>query len=151
MIATVKKDPRPTFPAKGTLLQTPMSVVDGTYDYLAERATELFVCLFVDARNRVIGYTELTSADISSVTVHPAGIFREALLSNAAAILTIHNHPTGDATPSSDDHALWKRLRDCGDIMGIPILDNMVIGTDSFFSQSEDEVRRHSRGASAAK
>jgi len=142
VIATLKKDARPAFALKGSVLARPEDVLEGLADYMGSRATELYLVLFIDVRNRVVGYSELSSGDVASVTVNTAGIFREALVSGAAAILTVHQHPTGDATPSSDDHHLWARLRAAGDLLGVPVLDNMVLGEGEYFSEQEKFVRK---------
>jgi DNA repair proteins len=61
-------------------------------------------------------------------------VFKTACLSNAAAILLVHNHPTGDPNPSSEDIAITKRLRESGDILGIRVLDHIIVGDDEFLS-----------------
>ena len=141
VVAKLEKDDRPVIVKPGMILGSPMDVVSAIGDYLEPRANEYFVCLFVNVRNQLIGYTEFTEGSATSVTVHPTGVFRAALAANAAAIVTVHNHPSGDPDPSQDDRLLWQRLRAGGDLVGIPILDNMVIGEDRFYSESENEVR----------
>jgi DNA repair protein RadC len=66
--------------------------------------------------------------------VHPRDTFKTALLSNAAAILCIHQHPTGDPTPSSEDIAITRRLKEAGEIMGIKLLDHIIIGDGEYLS-----------------
>ncbi len=105
--------------------------------FLDDRVTESYVAVFINVRNKVLGYLELTEGAVASVSVHPGGIFREALVVGAAAVITAHNHPSGDPTPSAEDEALWGRLRSAGDILGIPVVDNLVIGKNgTFYSES---------------
>jgi DNA repair protein RadC len=74
--------------------------------------------------------------------VHPREVFKTALLSNAAAILLLHNHPSGDPAPSQEDLAITRRLIECGDILGIRVLDHIIIGEDCFKSFSEDGLMK---------
>lgn len=155
VVATLQKDARPAFPPEHSVLNGPADVIAGMADYMTRRATELFVALFVDVRNRVIGFTELSSGETASVTVHPGGIFREALLANAAAIITVHQHPTGVATPSNEDRDLWRRLTAAGELIGVPVIDNFVLGEDEYFSEREGatsaipSIARHARSLAA--
>ena len=68
--------------------------------------------------------------------VHPREVFKTALLSSAAAIILIHNHPTGDTTPSSEDFEVTRRLQEAGTLLGIKVLDHIIIGT-SYYSFAE--------------
>lgn len=142
VIAKLDKDPRPVKP--GGIVAGPEELVrDVLADYLGGRATEIFLVLYVNVRNQIVGFNEYAEGSVSGVTVHPSGILREALVSGAAAFITVHQHPTGDPTPSSDDRELWARLRAAGELVGIPNLDNLVIGDDgAYFSQSEGYVKR---------
>ena len=126
---------------RGFEVRTPAELVEKIRPFM-DSTNELFVAVFVNIRNKVVGYTEFTSGSSSSVEVHPSGIFQGALLAGAAAVITIHNHPSGDPTPSNEDRALWRRLRDAGNLMGLPVLDNLVIGdTGRFFSEMEEGSR----------
>lgn len=103
-------------------------------------ANETFLVLFLNVRNGVVGYFEMTAGAVAGVEVHPQGIFQAALLAGSVAgIVTIHNHPSGNPTPSAEDYALWARLREAGRIMGLPVIDNLVIAGGKYFSQSEEE------------
>ena len=66
--------------------------------------------------------------------VHPREVFMPAVRESAAAIILVHNHPTGDPTPSREDLAITKRLREAGEIMGIKVLDHIIIGDEQFTS-----------------
>src|SRR5574337_877642 len=107
VIGVLQKETRPEFEGS-KVIGSPEDVMGAMEDYIGPRATEYFVVLFLNVRNGLVGYTELTEGSTSSVTVHPSGIFREALIAAAAGIVTVHNHPSGDPTPSQDDRALWQ-------------------------------------------
>jgi DNA repair protein RadC len=66
--------------------------------------------------------------------VHPREVFKTACLSNAAALILIHQHPTGDPTPSSEDIAITRRLKESGKILGIKVLDHIIVGDDEYMS-----------------
>jgi DNA repair protein RadC len=74
---------------------------------------------------------------LASVDVHPREVFRRLIVDAAAAAFIVHNHPSGDPEPSADDLALTARLRDVGQLVGIPILDHVVIGSDGFVSLAD--------------
>jgi DNA repair protein RadC len=145
VVATLRKDARPAFAAHGSIVSTPADVVTGLADYMGDRATELFLVLFIDIRNRIIGFTELSSGETAGVMVNPAGIFREALLVNAAAMITVHQHPSGNATPSPEDRALWRRLDAVGELLAIPVMDHLILGEGVFYSNQESVERPFTR------
>lgn len=139
VVAELQKETRPAF-RQGSIVSSPENLVKDTLaDYLGERATEIFLVIYVDVRNRVVGYIEYGEGGVAGVTVQTSGIMRDALASGAAAFITVHNHPTGDATPSPDDRALWKRIRNAGEIVGVPVIDNIIVGEGEFFSESQEE------------
>ena len=71
--------------------------------------------------------------------VHPREIFKEALKHGCASLIVVHNHPSGDPTPSTQDISLTKRLMEIGELMGIELLDHLVIGTDGYISMREEK------------
>lgn len=89
---------------------------------------EQFVVLALDGRNQVIGANVVSVGTLTLSVVHPREVFKSAILLNAAALLIGHNHPSGDPAPSPEDRALTKRLRECGVLMGMAILDHLIIG-----------------------
>lgn len=88
----------------------------------------------LDGRNR-IKYIDLVSlGTLTSSLAHPREIFRFAILQAVSAIILCHNHPSGDFTPSDDDRSLTERLRHCGDLIGIKLLDHVIIGDRGYWS-----------------
>jgi DNA repair protein RadC len=139
VVGQLQKETRPAF-AKGQVLSEPVDVAFALAPYMGSRPTELFVVLFIDVRNRVVGYTEFSSGSVASVQVDVSGIIREALLCGAAGMVTAHQHPSGSPDPSADDIRLWKRIKEASELVGVPLVDNLVIGEDSFFSESMDSM-----------
>lgn len=140
VVAKLEKEPRPAFARPGAVVRGPEDLVRETLaDYIGNSATEVFLILYVNVRNQIVGYNEYASGGTSGVEVHTSGIMRDALTSGAAAFITVHNHPSGDATPSEDDRALWRRLREAGNLIGVPVIDNLVVGEDEYFSESQEE------------
>lgn len=151
VIAKLEKDPRPLKP-HGVITGPDDLVRDVLADYIGGRATEVFLVLYVDVRNRVVGFDEYNEGSVAAVTVNTSAIMRNALISGAAAFVTVHQHPSGDPTPSDEDRALWRRVREASSIIGIACLDNLVIGDDGrYFSEGNGRVAQvmlRSRAAS---
>jgi DNA repair protein RadC len=95
----------------------------GAYPY------EVFACLFLDNRHRVIAFEELFRGTIDGASVHPREVVRHCLAHNAAAVILAHNHPSGVAEPSAADRAITLRLRDALALVDVRILDHFVIGS----------------------
>jgi DNA repair protein RadC len=85
----------------------------------------------------VIAYHEVSRGTLDATLVHPREVFKAALLSNAASIILTHNHPSGDPTPSPDDHQLTRRLVDAGRLIGVEVLDHIIVGDGRYFSFRE--------------
>ena len=101
---------------------------------LAQEAKENFVALHLDAKNRIICFDRVSIGSLSASIVHPREVYKTALLSSAAAVLFIHNHPSGDTTPSREDIEMTKRLKDAGELLGIRVLDHLIIGEEEYYS-----------------
>ena len=97
-------------------------------------AQEIFVVLALDIRNVIIDEVEVARGCLTGVDVHPREVFRPLIRQSAAACVVAHNHPSGDPQPSADDMALTLRLREVGELVGIPVLDHLVIGGDGYTS-----------------
>jgi DNA repair protein RadC len=95
---------------------------------------EHFVSVLLDGKGRVIDIDEISVGSLTASIVHPRELFKSAILASAAAVTLVHNHPSGDPTPSDEDRALTARLRAAGDLLGIRVLDHVVIGRDSYYS-----------------
>ncbi len=95
---------------------------------------EEFLVVFLNAKHRPVGYQVLSVGSLTLSIIHPREAFKAALCMNAAAVIFSHNHPSGDPTPSPEDHALTKRLVSAGELLGIRVLDHVVIGEERHVS-----------------
>jgi DNA repair protein RadC len=114
---------------------------DQTRHYLRTRLRsyphEVFACLFLDNRHRVISFDELFHGTIDGASVHPREVVKRALKHNAAALILAHNHPSGVAEPSQADLHITQRLREALALVDIRILDHFVVGDDEITSFAE--------------
>jgi DNA repair protein RadC len=98
---------------------------------------EQFVCLHLDARNRINALEVVSVGSLNASLVHPRELFKAAILNNAASVILAHNHPSGDTTPSREDIELTRRMVQAGEIMGIEVLDHIIVGPEGFLSMKE--------------
>jgi DNA repair protein RadC len=90
--------------------------------------------MLINTRNQLLGITEVYIGNVGTALVRPAEVFREAIRQNAPSLIVVHNHPSGDPSPSPDDVALTKTLVQAGDLLQIEVLDHVVIGDRRFAS-----------------
>ncbi|MBX3687775.1 DNA repair protein RadC [Dokdonella sp.] len=111
-----------------TALTSPTDSARYLKSRLAGYPYEVFACLFLDNRHRVIAFEELFRGSIDGAAVHPREVVRRCLAHNAAAVIAAHNHPSGVAEPSSADRQITTRLRDSLALVDVRLLDHFVIG-----------------------
>lgn len=110
--------------------RSPSMVYEAYRDQVDQLPDEHMMVLLLNAKNQLIGYEDISHGTLTSSLCHPRNVFRLAILKNAAAIILIHNHPSGNPTPSEDDLQLTRRLAQAGELMGIQILDHVIIGAN---------------------
>lgn len=110
-----------------TRYSSPQQVFD-TFSFLRQETKEYFFALHLDGKNRIICVDEVSVGSLNQSVVHPREVFKTALVSSAAALIILHNHPSGDPTPSREDIEITRRLKDAGEILGVRLLDHIVIG-----------------------
>jgi DNA repair protein RadC len=98
---------------------------------------EHFVSVYLNTKNQVIHKKTVFIGSLNASIVHPREVYKEALKRSAASIICIHNHPSGDPTPSREDIEVTKRLAECGKIIGIELLDHLIIGEQKYVSLKE--------------
>lgn len=101
---------------------------------------ELFLCLLLDAKNRLIKEIRVSEGTLTNSLMHPREAFKEAVRESAAAVIFVHNHPSGDPAPSREDIAVTERLNKTGEVLGITMLDHIIIGDGSYVSLKEKGV-----------
>lgn len=123
-------------------VKSPKEIVDVLTKVLElqNEAEEVLVLLSLDTRNKVIGMFEVSRGSINSSIVHPREILKRALLSNSSNIVIAHNHPSGDVTPSREDIDITRRIKECCNIIGIPLLDHIIVGENSYTSLKEKGI-----------
>ncbi len=122
---------------RGRLLASPGDTVDYLRLLLAEYKNEVFGCLFLDNRHRVIVSEEMFHGTIDGASVHPRVIVQRALEVNAAAVIIYHNHPSGVAEPSRADESLTRRLKDALALVDVRVLDHFVVSAEGCVSFAE--------------
>jgi len=95
---------------------------------------ERFYVVLLDGKGRVMRDLRVSEGSLTASIVHPREVFRRAIREAAAAVVLVHNHPSGDPTPSPEDEALTERLRAAGDLLGIRVLDHVVVGSGCYVS-----------------
>jgi DNA repair protein RadC len=100
---------------------------------------EHFVILLLDNKNRVIQDHVVSKGSLTASLAHPREVFHQAVRQSAAGIILLHNHPSGDPTPSREDREVTSRLREAGEILGIRVLDHIILGADDYFSFTDQE------------
>lgn len=97
------------------------------YPQLAEESREMFIMLSLNAQYKIQGYEVISMGTLTSSLVHPREVFGSAIRLGSAAIVVAHNHPSGDLNPSQDDISVTNRLKEAGELLGIPMLDHLII------------------------
>ncbi len=122
---------------RGVTLSSPKDLEMYLHARLGDRKQEVFCCLFLDNRHRVLAFEELFYGTINGTAVYAREIVRRGLFHNAAAVILVHNHPSGAAEPSQADEALTVGLKEALALVDIRVLDHLVIGDREVVSFSE--------------
>ena len=107
------------------------------FGYLSRETKEHFIAIHLDTKNRIICIDTISIGSLVSSIVHPREVFKSVLLSSAASIAIVHNHPSGTPEPSKDDINITKKLKEAGNFLGIPVIDHVIIGNGSYISLFE--------------
>lgn len=120
-------------------LNDPKKVYRAYRNEFMNEPQEKFIALALDTKLKLIKIIEVSKGTVNSTQVHPRDVFRDLVKCNASSCILIHNHPSGDSSPSHEDKLLTNRLVECSKIIGISILDHLIIG-DTFFSFKEHNL-----------
>lgn len=101
---------------------------------------EVFITLLLDTKLRLIREVKVSEGTLNQSLIHPREVFKDAVKESAYAVILIHNHPSGDPTPSEQDIEITKKLKKASEILEIPILDHVIIGSGKYFSMKERGV-----------
>ena len=105
---------------------------------LADSPVEVFFAVLLDVKHRPLREERVSVGVLDGSLVHPREVFASAVRERAAAVILLHNHPSGDPAPSAEDREVTRRLRSAGGILGIPVLDHVIVGDGAFFSFREE-------------
>ncbi len=122
-------------------IQSTEDVIGQTKEYV-DKKQEYLVALYLNARHELLQKETIGIGTLNSMQIEPKEIFRPALMSPCAGLIVVHNHPSGDPTPSDNDISFTKRVLDAGEVLGIPLLDHVIVSRTSYYSfcRSEDSV-----------
>ena len=121
----------------GVALRRPRDVFEHYRLRLRDERQEVFVVLLLDARQRMLGESTVSRGTLTASLVHPREVFRPALQAAASSVLLIHNHPSGDPSPSAEDREVTRRLARAGELLGVRVVDHVVVAEQGFFSFRE--------------
>jgi DNA repair protein RadC len=117
---------------------------EAVYAYVAGRfvgrTKEQLLVLALDTRGRLLGTPAVLGGTVLSVAVRPAEVFREAVVLEATGVILVHNHPSGDPTPSADDIRVTKQLAEAGALLGIDLVDHVIVGLNRYVSMRREGI-----------
>jgi DNA repair protein RadC len=121
----------------GSPLTTPQATHRYLLAQLRDRPYEIFCCLYLDNRHRLIAFEELFRGTVDCAQVHPREVLRQALLHNATSLIVAHNHPSGALEPSPADDFITRRLKDLLALMDVRLVDHIIVGDNRCYSFAE--------------
>lgn len=119
-------------------ISSPQDIGNVYMEELRYKKKEIFRVVLLNTKNVIIGSKDISEGSLNASIVHPREVFLEAIKKSANKMILMHNHPSGDPTPSSEDINITKRLISAGQIVGIEILDHVIIGDGRFYSFKEN-------------
>jgi DNA repair protein RadC len=119
------------------VIRSPEDVANLLMPELRDVKKEHLKSILLDSKNRVLRITTVSIGILDSSLVHPREVFKEAILASSASLIVAHNHPSGDPTPSVEDKRITERLAECGQLLGIELLDHIILGDNRWISLKE--------------
>jgi DNA repair protein RadC len=107
------------------------------FERLEKEKREIFYVVLLNNKNRKIREVKISEGSLTASLVHPREVYNPVIRESAAAVIFVHNHPSGDPAPSPEDIEITRRLKQVGEVMGIRVLDHIVIGHDRYYSFSD--------------
>ncbi len=121
----------------GAAFVSPRQIFDHYHANLRDRKHELFLVVLLDARHRVLREEIVSEGSLTTSIVHPREVFGPAVRESAGAVVLVHNHPSGDPSPSDEDVAVTRRLVRASELLGIRVLDHIIVGDGTYASFKE--------------
>ena len=119
-------------------VKNPWDIYKYYMESLRYQYKEIFKIVLLNTKNEIITDVDISIGTLNSSLVHPREVFREAIRRSSNKIILLHNHPSGDIQPSKEDKNVTKRLKECGEIIGIEVMDHIIIGDGVYFSFKEN-------------
>ena len=113
-------------------------IYDTFREHFERSDREAFLVVLLDAKNKLLGFHVVSVGSLTSSLIHPREVFKIAILSNAAAVILVHNHPSGDPQPSAEELSITTRLCQTGEVIGIKVLDHVIMGEGRYVSFVDD-------------
>lgn len=127
-------------PSERPIIRSPQDAADLMMPELRYQTKEHFMALLLTTKNHVIARAMISIGSLNASVVHPRELFREAISYSAAAVILVHNHPSGDPEPSQEDISLTGQLVRAGNLLGISVLDHVIIGDGKYVSFKEKGI-----------
>lgn len=125
---------------EGLTFTHPSSIAKYYMEEMRHQKQENMKLLMLNSKSKLLGESDISKGTVNASLVSPRELFIEALECGAVSIIMIHNHPSGDPTPSKSDFLLTKRVKDAGDLIGIELLDHIIIGNNCYNSFAENKL-----------
>ena len=119
-------------------IKNPWDIYKYYMENLRYQYKEIFKIVLLNTKNEIITDVDISMGTLNSSLVHPREVFREAVRRSSNKIILLHNHPSGNTEPSKEDKNITNRLKDCGEIIGIEVIDHIIIGDGVYFSFKEN-------------
>lgn len=119
-------------------IKNPWDIYKYYMESLRYQYKEIFKIVLLNTKNEIITDIDISIGTLNSSLVHPREVFREAIRRSSNKIILLHNHPSGNAEPSKEDKNVTKRLKECGDLIGVEVIDHIIIGDGVYFSFKEN-------------
>jgi len=131
----------PTIHIDGRVKITSPDMVYNSYkDFFSSLANEHFAVVWLNSSNKIMGFEIISIGTLNSSLVHPREVFRGAIVAGAASIILLHNHPSGNTSPSNEDISITQKLVETGKILDIPVFDHLIITYEGYTSFMEKRL-----------
>lgn len=133
-VVSIKMVKEKTFNVESKKISSPEAAFNIVNEYLKDIDREHLIVLALNTKNEVNAINTVSIGSLNASIVHPREVFKALILANAAAFIVAHNHPSGNPQPSKEDVNITGRLKECGRLMGIELLDHIILGDDTYVS-----------------
>lgn len=124
----------------GLIMNLPSTIAEYFMEEMRHQKQETMKLLMLNTKSKLIGEKDITKGTVNASLISPRELFIEALEKNAVSIILLHNHPSGDPTPSTNDLLVTKRVKEAGELIGIELLDHIIIGNNCYISFAEQKL-----------